>query len=391
MGRSECLKSRRDHPKSLAIREIFEECNHGQDNRYRPGNHQLLRRNHGRQQAEGDRKCRGRSHDALDRRLHGRRGDPGRGAGKASGRHQPEEHPVCGQAADRAQVRGKRSAEGHRPDALRDRQGGQRRRMGRLQGQEARAAADLGRSAAQDEEDRGGLPGRGGDRSRDHRAGLLQRQPAPGDQGRGSHRRPGSQADHQRADGGSAGLRPGQGRQQGSQDRRLRPGWRHLRHLDHRPGRRGRREAVRSAVDQRRYVPGRRGFRPAHHRLHHHGVQEGSRRRSVQGRARAAAPEGVGREGEDRTVVEPADGDQPAVRHDGLGRARAPQHEDHPREARSAGGGTHRPDHRALPHRDQGRRRQGVGHRRRDHGRRHDPDAEGAGEGQGVLRQGSAP
>ena len=37
-----------------------------------------------------------------------------------------------------------------------------------------------------------------------------------------------------------------------------------------------------------------------------------------------------------------------------------------------------------------GRRRQGLGHRRRDPGRRHDPHAQGAGEGQGILRQGSA-
>ena len=31
-----------------------------------------------------------------------------------------------------------------------------------------------------------------------------------------------------------------------------------------------------------------------------------------------------------------------------------------------------------------------LGHRRRDHRRRHDPDAQGPGEGQGVLRQGAA-
>ena len=43
-----------------------------------------------------------------------------------------------------------------------------------------------------------------------------------------------------------------------------------------------------------------------------------------------------------------------------------------------------------LPRGHQGRRRQGLGHRRRDPGRRHDPHAQGAGEGQGILRQGSA-
>ena len=86
-------------------------------------------------------------------------------------------------------------------------------------------------SAAQDEEDRRGLPRRRGHRSRDHGAGLLQRQPAPGHQGRRPHRRPGRQAHHQRAHRRGAGLRPGQARQGRPQDRRLRPRRRHLRHL----------------------------------------------------------------------------------------------------------------------------------------------------------------
>ncbi len=46
--------------------------------------------------------------------------------------------------------------------------------------------------------------------------------------------------------------------------------------------------------------------------------------------------------------------------------------------------------HRAVPHRHQGCRRQGLRHRRHHPGRRHDPHAEGAGKGQGILRQGSA-
>jgi molecular chaperone DnaK len=50
---------------------------------------------------------------------------------------------------------------------------------------------------------------------------VIQRQPAPGHQGRRSHRRPGRQAHHQRADRGRAGLRPGQAWQGRPQDRRL--------------------------------------------------------------------------------------------------------------------------------------------------------------------------
>ena len=83
------------------------------------------------------------------------------------------------------------------------------------------APPQVGRRAAQDEEDRRGLPGRGSDRGRHHRARVLQRQPAPGHQGRRPHRRPGSQAHHQRADRGRAGLRPGQEREGRPQDRRL--------------------------------------------------------------------------------------------------------------------------------------------------------------------------
>ncbi len=64
--------------------------------------------------------------------------------------------------------------------------------------------------AAEDEEDRRGLSGRDGHRGGHHRAGLLQRLPAPGHQGRRAHRRPGRQAHHQRADRGGAGLRHGQ-------------------------------------------------------------------------------------------------------------------------------------------------------------------------------------
>ena len=43
------------------------------------------------------------------------------------------------------------------------------------------------------------LPGRNRDAGRHHRARLLQRQPAPGHQGRGPHRGPGGAAHHQRA------------------------------------------------------------------------------------------------------------------------------------------------------------------------------------------------
>ena len=62
----------------------------------------------------------------------------------------------------------------------------------------------------QDEGNGGGLSRRAGDPGGHHRSGLLQRQPAPGHQGRRPHRRSGSAPHHQRADGGGARLRHGQ-------------------------------------------------------------------------------------------------------------------------------------------------------------------------------------
>ena len=68
---------------------------------------------------------------------------------------------------------------------VRDRRARQRRRLGRDQRrQEAVGAGSLRAHPREDEEDGRGLPRRDGHRSGDHRAGLLQRQPAPGDQGR---------------------------------------------------------------------------------------------------------------------------------------------------------------------------------------------------------------
>ena len=88
------------------------------------------------------------------------------------------------------------------------------------------------------------------------------------------------------------------------QDRRLRPGRRHLRRLDHRDRRGRRRAPVRGALDQRRHLPRRRGLRPAHHQLPGRGVPEGVRRRRAPGSARHAAPEGGRGEGEDRAVLD---------------------------------------------------------------------------------------
>ncbi len=82
--------------------------------------------------------------------------------------------------------------------------------MVKIQDKELLAARDLRDDPAEDEADRRGLPGREGHQGGDHRAGLLQRQPAPGHQGRRQDRRAGGAAHHQRAHRGQPGLRPGQ-------------------------------------------------------------------------------------------------------------------------------------------------------------------------------------
>ena len=193
----------------------------------------------------------------------------------------------------------------------------QRRRLGHRRRQAIFALADLRLHPAEDEGDRGGPSRRPGHAGRHHRSRLFQRRPAPGDQGRRQDRRPRGAAHHQRADRGGARLRPRQ--EEGRHDRGLRPRRRHLRHLDPRD----RRRRVRGEVDQRRHLPRRRRLRHAPRRISRRRVQEGAGHRPDQGQARAAAPEGGGREGQDRAVLGGADRHQPALHHRRRDRARS--------------------------------------------------------------------
>ena len=208
------------------------------------------------------------------------------------------------------------------PRPVHGREGSQERRRRRQarRRQGLHAAGDQRDDPPEAQDRRRGLPRREDHRGRHHGPGLLRRHPAPGDQGRRPHRRPRRQADHQRADRVGAGLRP---RQEGRrEDRRLRPGRRHLRHLD--PG--ARRGRLRGQGDQRRHAPRRRRLRPARHRLAAGRVQEGPGHRPRQGPAGPPAPQGGGREGEDRAVLDQHDRDQPAVHHRRRLRPEAPRH-----------------------------------------------------------------
>ena len=224
--------------------------------------------------------------------------------GQAPGGHQPAEHVVRGEAPHRPQVHRRRTCRrtstwcrtrSSQPTTAT--RGSRRPRARRWRRRKSpRAVLAKMKKTAED------YLGEDGDRSGHHRAGVLQRLAAPGDQGRRPHRGPRRQAHHQRADRGRARLWPRQvGRR--SQDRRVRPGRRHVRRVDHRDRRSRRRAPVRSAVDQRRHVPRWRRLRQAHHRLPRRRVPEGIGRRPAQGSARAAAPEGRRREGQDRAVV----------------------------------------------------------------------------------------
>ena len=136
------------------------------------------------------------------------------------------------------------------------------------------AAGNLRDDPAEAEAGRRGVSRPAGHEGRHHRAGVLQRRAAPGDQGRRPDRRPRSDAHRQRADGRRAGLRPRQ--EEGRDDRGLRLRRRHVRHLHPRSRRRRRR----GQVDQRRHAPRRRQPRPARHRLDRRRVQEERRHRS---------------------------------------------------------------------------------------------------------------
>ena len=203
-----------------------------------------------------------------------------------------------------------------------------------------------------------------------HRARVLQRRSAPGDQGRRPHRRPRRHPHHQRADRGRARvrLRP----QHRAQGRGLRPRRRHVRHLDPRD----RQRRVRGHLDRRRHVPRRRGLRSPHHRLARVRLREAARHRSAQGQDGAAAPQGRRREGEVRAVERQGDRDQPAVHHlDGPQRSVAPADDADARQARGADERPHRAHGRDLRAHARRSRDREEPDRGRDPRRRHDAHA----------------
>ena len=144
---------------SGAVRQIGAfETHHEQDHRHRPRNDQFLRRDHGRQDAQGDRERRGRSDHPLGRRLPRGRRAPRWPACQAPGRDQPLQHPLRHQASDRTELQRSAGGEGQGHGALRHRQGPDRRRLGQGPGQGLFPAAGLGLHPPEDEGSRRTAP-----------------------------------------------------------------------------------------------------------------------------------------------------------------------------------------------------------------------------------------
>ena len=314
---------------------------HGQDHRHRPRDDELLYGRPRGRRAHRHPERRGRTDDAVRRRVHEGRAAARRRARTAPAGHEPREHDLLDQALHGAQVGRGLRGDDDRP--VQGRAGRERRRPRHGRGQAVRPARDQRDDPPEAARGRRGVPRRAGHGRGRHRARVLQQRAARGDEGRRQDRRPQRPPHRQRADRGRARLRARQGGRR-PDDPRLRPRRRDVRRL----GARARRRRLRGEVDERRQPPRRRQLRQGDRRLDGRRVQEGPGHRPLAGQdGPPAALRGRG-EGEDRAVVDDDDADQPAVHH---GDARGPEA---PRPAAHAG---EAPGADARPARADGRAR----------------------------------
>ena len=117
---------------------------------------------------------------------------------------------------------------------------------------------------------------------------------------------------------------------------------------------------------------------------------QATRHRPAQGPDGAAAPQGSRGARQARALLGLRDRRQPALHRGGRDRTQAPDRDDDAGAARGAGRRPDPEDGRALQDRLEGRGPRHQGHRPGHPRRRHDPHAEGAGDGAEVLRQGAA-
>ena len=141
---------------------------------------------------------------AVDGRRHRGRQAPRRPHRQAAGDHERGEHGLRGQAPHRPQVELAAGEERGRDVELPHRRGPARRRAHRPPRQGVQRPRDQRDGPAGDEAHRRGLPRRDRREGGHHRPRVLQRQPAPGDEGRRRDRRARRHPHHQRADGGGA-------------------------------------------------------------------------------------------------------------------------------------------------------------------------------------------
>ena len=289
---------RRDASRRWQAQTTGRTAENGQGRRNRPGNHQLGGQRVGGGRARRDPERRGWAHHPVGRGLlQDRRGARRRG-GQAPGHHQPRpDHPL-GEAPH-----------GDVVDRRHRRQG-------------VHGPGDLGPHPGQAQEGRRGVPRRHRDPGRHHRARVLRRRAAHGHQGGRGDRRARGAPHHQRADGRRAGLRPRQGGHRPHRPR-LRPRRRDVRRL----GARDRRGRLRGEVDLGQHQARRRRLGRQGHRVAGDRVQEHRGRRPVPGQDGHAAPEGGGREGQDRAVDRAGHPDQPALHHRDVRGAEAPRPE----------------------------------------------------------------
>jgi hypothetical protein len=192
-----------------------------------------VRRRDGRRRAQGPHQRVRQPHDPLGGRRSPTRASGWSASPPAPAGDQPQEHRLLDQALHGpAPQRGRLRREA-RP--LRGHGRRRRVRQGQRPRQDLHPPADLRVHPPGAQEDRRGLPGRDRRPRGHHRAGVLQRRPAPGDQGRRRDRGPQGRAHHQRAHRRRPRLRAGQ---EEREDRGLRPRRRHVRRLHPRRRRR---------------------------------------------------------------------------------------------------------------------------------------------------------
>ncbi len=270
--------------------------------------------------------------------------------------------------------------------ALQGRQGGQRRRAGRDPRQAVLAARDLGDDPAQAEGGRRGLPGREGHAGRHHRAGLLQRQPAPGHQGRRQDRRP-----RRRRASSTSPPRPrsptGSTRRRTSRSRSSTSAAARSTSRSSRSARASSRSRPPTATPTSAATTSTSGSSTGSPRSsgRSNGIDLRKDRMALQRLKEAAEKAKIELSSTD------ADRDQPAVHHRGSDRSQAPGDErSRGPSSRSWSADLIERTVEPVPTGPEGRRRHRPGHRRGRARRRSDAHAEGAGAGQGDLRQGAA-